>query len=53
MGGKIKHRQQRKPRNLIAKDMILRGGDGPMKDRRDKRPKDYRNSWSKDWEDDG
>jgi len=47
MGSKIKPRQQKKPRSLIIKDMITRGGAGPMRDRRERRPKDKRNDyWS-------
>ena len=48
MSSKIKPRQQRKPRNLIIKDMILRGENGNMRDRRERRLKDKRNHWSND-----
>lgn len=37
MGAKIKPRQQRKPRSLITRDMILHNKGGPHKDRREKR----------------
>lgn len=50
MGNKIKPRQQRKPRSYITRDMILNSKGGPMRDRRDRRPKDKRKSWEKDWE---
>jgi len=42
MGQKIKHRQERKPRNLITRDMILNHKGGPMRHRSDRRPKDKR-----------
>ena len=42
MGSKIKHRQQKKPRNKIVLDMILETKPGYMRDRRDRRPKDKR-----------
>jgi len=52
MGQKIKPRQQKKPRNYVAYDMIVNGTGkgGPMRDRRNRRPKDARRSWEKDWE---
>lgn len=52
MGSKIKPRQQKKPRNYVARDMIINGTGkgGPMRDRRDRRSKDARNSWRKEWE---
>lgn len=53
MSSKISHRQQKmpkKPRNLIARDMILRGGGTPMKDRRDKRRSNpNRQEWTQDY----
>ena len=36
MGQKIKHRQVRKPRNHMVKDMILNNHGGPMKDKRER-----------------
>ncbi len=51
MGGKIKPRQQKRPRNGAAHDMIMNGigkNAGPMRDRRKRRPKDKRNSWEND-----
>lgn len=64
MGSKIKHRQERKPRNYIAMDMILNNKGGPMRHRADRRPKEGKdvrrhvNEWdtgsrydpSSDWE---
>jgi len=50
MGSKIKPRQQKKPRSLIIKDMITRGGAGPMRDRRERRPKDKRNNHWSNWD---
>lgn len=43
MSDKIKHRQQRKPRNAIVEDMILNTKGGPMRDRRERRMQDARN----------
>lgn len=37
MGSKIKPRQQKKPRNMIVRDMVLNTKAGIMKDRREKR----------------
>ena len=48
MGQKIKHRQERKPRHIVTRDMILSrkgiGGSagGPMRHKGDRRPKDKR-----------
>lgn len=53
MGGKIKPRQQKLPRNGVAHDMIKSGigkNAGPMRDRRERRPKDKRNSWKQEWD---
>lgn len=43
MGGKFKPRQQKTPRNAIVEDMLLTRKGGPMRDRRERRPKDARN----------
>jgi len=40
MGQKFKPRQQKKPRSLITRDMILNNKGGPMRDRRDRRAKE-------------
>ena len=40
MGQKFKPRQQKKARSLITRDMILNNKGGPMRDRRDRRPKE-------------
>lgn len=48
MGAKIKPRQQRKPRSYITRDMLLNNKGGPMRDRRERRPKDARRSWERD-----
>ena len=52
MGQKIKARQQKQPhkaRNLIVKDMILRGEPSKMRHRSDRRPNDARNrDWTRD-----
>jgi hypothetical protein len=40
MGKKFKPRQQKKPRSLITRDMILNNKGGPMRDRRERRPKE-------------
>ena len=45
MSKKIKHRQQKKPRSIITMDMILNCKGGPMRDRRERRAKDAKNSW--------
>ena len=37
MGGKIKPRQQRKPRSIVTRDMILNTKGGPHQDKREKR----------------
>lgn len=54
MGDKIKPRQIAKPRNHMVKDMFLIQGakGGPMRDRRERRPKDHRNTKIEDFEDD-
>lgn len=55
MGQKISHRQVRKPRNLVVKDMILNTSGGPMRDRRERRPKekeDVRKLMSEDEDED-
>ena len=44
MGQKIKHRQVRKPRNHMVKDMILNNHGGPMKDKRDRRMDERKNN---------
>jgi hypothetical protein len=53
MGSKIKPRQQKLPRNFIAKDMGSSHKGGPMKNRRDKRQNNpNKNRWensSTDW----
>ena len=41
MGQKISHRQVKKPRNHMVKEMILNGNGGPMRDRRERRPKEH------------
>jgi hypothetical protein len=48
MSSKIKPRQQKKPRSLITRDMILNNHGGPMRDRRERRPKDAKRSWERD-----
>lgn len=48
MGQKIKPRQQKKPRSLITRDMILNNKGGPMRHRNDRRIKDKRKSWEND-----
>ena len=49
MGQKIKHRQQRKPRSLITRDMLLNTKPGPHKDKREKRKDNPRKSaWESD-----
>lgn len=48
MSSKIKPRQQRKPRNLVVRDMILRGGETTMRHKKDRRPKDKRRHWSQE-----
>ena len=53
MSDKVKPRQQRTPkrhRNIVAREMIISQGGkgGPMRDRRDRRPKDARNI--RDWD---
>lgn len=40
MGSKIKHRQMKKPRNLIAMDAIINHKGGSMRHRADRRPKE-------------
>jgi hypothetical protein len=50
MGSKFKPRQQRKPRSMVAKDMILTRKGGPMKDKRDKRSQQQEDSWKREWE---
>lgn len=40
MGQKFKPRQMKKPRSLVTKEMILNSKGGPMRDRRDRRPKE-------------
>lgn len=54
MGDKIKPRQIAKPRNHMVKDMFLIQGakSGSMRDRRERRPKDHRNTKIEDFEDD-
>jgi len=44
MGQKIKHRQVRKPRNHMVKEMILNNHGGPMKDKRDRRSDESKNN---------
>lgn len=55
MGQKIKHHHSRKPkgaRSAVVLDMILNTKGGPMRDRRERRMKDARNQWDRDWEED-
>ena len=48
MSQKIKPRQQRKPRSLIVKDMIINNHGGPMRDRRERRSNETKYSWKKE-----
>ena len=58
MGDKVKPRHVAKPRNHMIKDMVLIQGakSGSMRDRRERRPKDHRNTkiedddFEDDWE---
>lgn len=51
MSSKIKIRQQKKPRSLIVRDMILNTKGAPMRDRRERRPNDARNHFCNEvWE---
>lgn len=54
MGDKFKPRQTRKPRNAIVEDMNRFAKGGPMRDRKERRPKDARNFQldDEDFEDD-
>lgn len=50
MSSKIKPRQQKLPRNIIARDMITHNKGGPMRDKRDKRNNNPRNkNWNIDF----
>lgn len=53
MGDKIKPRHGRQPRNHMVKDMFLIQGakSVPMRDRRERRLKDHRNTKIEDFED--
>ena len=42
MGSKIKPRQQRKPRNYVVMEMIVNAKGGPMRDKRERRPREDR-----------
>lgn len=48
MSSKIKPRQQRKPRNYDVVDAIINHNGGPMKNNKDKRKSNPRNSWKKE-----
>ena len=50
MSRTIKVREQKEPRNLVVRDMILNTKGGPMRDRRNRRPKDARRDPIKNWE---
>jgi hypothetical protein len=51
MGQKIKPRQQRKPRSIMTRDMILNTKGGFHSDKREKRSKNpNKGSWERDWE---
>lgn len=50
MGQKIKPRQQKKPRSIITRDMILNNHGGPHVNKADKRKRNPKNTWEKDWE---
>ena len=57
MGKKGKHQNERGQRNYVAKQMIMDrigvNASEPMKDRRNKREKDYKRSWeNEDWGED-
>lgn len=51
MGQKIKPRQQRKPRSLITRDMLVTRKGGPHTPKDEKRARNTKNTWEKDWED--
>lgn len=50
MSRKIKVREEKKPRNMIVRDMILMTKGSPMRDRRLRRPKDTRRDPIKEWD---
>lgn len=50
MSSKIKVRKQNKPRNLVVRDMLLNTKGGPMRDKRERRPKDARRDPIKEWD---
>jgi hypothetical protein len=50
MSNKFKPRQQKKPRSLVNKDMILTRKGGPMRDRRDRKPLEQKREWQKEYD---
>lgn len=43
-----KPRKPAEPRNMVVLGMLLATKGGPMRDRRERRPRDRRHDWSRD-----
>lgn len=54
MSKSFKKREMKKAQSLVLEDMLLsgrgKGGNTFLRDRRERRPKDSKNHWTREWE---